>query len=345
MKAAPVMKALSLTHATEQYLVHTGQHYDDNMSQIFFQQLALPKPNVDLGVGSRGQVQQTAEVMLRLQPVVREWHPDVVLVYGDVNSTLAGALVAAKSAIRVGHVEAGLRSFDRQMPEELNRVLTDHVASMLFTHSMDANENLRREGIDSGAVHLVGNVMIDTLISLLPEAMKSQPTIHVGDEDYGLVTLHRPSNVDDVPVLRGLIGALEQIARLVRLIFPVHPRTRSLLEQHGITPGSSDLCLSEPLGYLEFIRLQRNASFVITDSGGVQEESTYLRVPCLTVRDNTERPITVTIGTNTIIGRDYSRLYREVEQILAGGGKKGQVPPLWDGSAGERIAKIIVSSG
>lgn len=343
MKAAPVLHALSQTDGMEQTLVHTGQHYDVNMSEVFFQQLSMPQPDVNLGVGSGSHAQQTSEVMSLFEPVVLDRKPDMVLVYGDVNSTAAAALVCSKLMVPVGHVEAGLRSYDRAMPEEINRLVTDQLADLLFTPSDDGDVNLLREGIPREKVRLVGNVMIDSLVRLLPEAKNSQEAKRLasGLDRYGLVTIHRPSNVDDPSTLLPILDALGEISQSLPLIFPVHPRTRERME--GMIPADVQkrLRLVEPLGYVDFLALQMSATVVITDSGGIQEESTYLGVPCLTLRENTERPVTVTLGTNVLIGHDLKRLHVEVENILAGNPKEGEIPPLWDGHASERIASEL----
>lgn len=338
MKVAPVHAALAAHAGTRQILVHTGQHYDAFMSDIFFQQLNIPEPDYNLSVGSGSHAQQTSEIMSRLEPVILETKPDVVLVYGDVNSTVAAALVCSKLLVPIGHVEAGLRSFDRTMPEEVNRILTDRVADYLFTPSKDGDENLVREGVSEKKIHFVGNVMIDTLMRLLPHAAAPAG---MPEKPYALVTLHRPSNVDDPAELAGILGALSEIAAQIEIIFPVHPRTRQMMKELAAGELSPDLRFVDPIGYVEFLALQRKASLVITDSGGIQEETTYLGVPCLTVRENTERPVTVTIGTNTLVGRDMELLKKEAGKILAGNGKKGSIPPLWDGKAGERIAAVI----
>jgi len=369
MKAAPVLRALSAQPGVQQTLVHTGQHYDAAMSDVFFQQLEMPQPDHNLGVGSATHAQQTAGVMLAFEPVLLERKPDLVLVYGDVNSTVAAALVCSKLGVTVGHVEAGLRSRDRTMPEELNRLVTDQLSDLLFTPSSDGDENLLREGIDAAKIHLVGNVMIDTLVRLLPLAESHFP---VGvPSPYALVTLHRPSNVDDLPWLRELLATLADLSAQLHVIFPVHPRTRQRLETltHVATGASpvprseasgkgkqpatislpSAVQLMEPLPYLEFLALQRHAALVITDSGGIQEETTFLGVPCLTVRENTERPITVERGTNQLVGRDLQRLRAAAKEILGRGSLPGNRGadhntrvPLWDGHAAERIAQIIV---
>ncbi len=344
MKVAPVMRALEKYPSVQQVLVHTGQHYDANMSQIFFHQLGLPRPDINLEVGSDSHARQTARIMARFEETLLAQRPHWVLVYGDVNSTVAAALVCAKLDTPVAHVEAGLRSFDRSMPEEINRLLTDQIAELLFTPSVDGNENLAREGIPSTKIHFVGNVMIDTLIRLLPQARASTILSHLGLEPrrYGLVTLHRPANVDDPDMLQSIMDALQALARDLPLVFPIHPRTRQRLQRMAYAITQPQLRLIDPLGYLDFLALQDQARLVITDSGGVQEETTYLGVPCLTVRPNTERPVTVHVGTNILVGQDMPRLLHEARAILAGKAKQGEVPPLWDGHAGERIARVLV---
>lgn len=337
MKAAPVLHALSKRPAAKQTLVHTGQHYDFNMSEVFFSQLEIPAPDVNLGVGSGSHAQQTAEIMSRFEPVVLERRPDCVLVYGDVNSTVAAALVCAKTGIRVGHVEAGLRSFDWSMPEEINRVVTDRLADFLFTPSEDADANLKHEGIPAEKIQRVGNVMIDSLVRLLPVA-ESLPK-NGYPERYALVTLHRPANVDDSETLKGILKSLLEVNESMDVIFPVHPRTRQRIQEFGHKPGN--LHLHGPLPYIEFLGLQRRAAVVITDSGGIQEETTYLGVPCLTLRNNTERPVTVEVGTNVIVGHDRNKLTAELSKIVSGKFKRGSIPHLWDGHAGERIASCL----
>ena len=324
MKAAPVIRALAAHDQFRQRLVHTGQHYDANMSDVFFRQLDLPAPDVNLEVGSGSHAVQTALVMMRFEELVLAERPDLVLVYGDVNSTVAVALVCAKLLIPVAHVEAGLRSGDRTMPEEINRLLTDQIADLLFTPSADGDANLLREGIAAHKIHLVGNVMIDTLIRLLPEAERAWDNERLRPWQavpYTLVTLHRPANVDDPAMLRALMAALGEIAQRTPILFPVHPRTRQRLADFNI-PVDADIHLADPLSYLEFLALQTRAALVITDSGGVQEETTYLGVPCLTVRDNTERPVTVALGTNILVGRDTELLRHEADRILDGQGNR-----------------------
>lgn len=338
MKVAPVLKALAAHPAVVQTLIHTGQHYDSNMSDVFLSQLGIPDPDVNLAVGSGTHAKQTAEIMTRLEPILDEHRPDLVLVYGDVNSTVAASLVAAKMGVKIGHVEAGLRSFDRTMPEEINRLVTDHLADFLFTPSADGNANLEKEGIPREKIFLVGNVMIDSLVRLLPSA-QSLPR-NGWPERYALVTLHRPANVDDSCTLKSILSSLTEVSRELAVVFPAHPRTRQRIADFGLNAGN--LKVLDPVPYLEFLALQSRATVVITDSGGIQEETTYLGVPCLTVRENTERPITVTSGTNVLVGRSAERLRTELSTVLSGQAKKGTVPPLWDGHAGERIADIIV---
>ena len=337
MKAAPVLRALAPL-GFRQTLIHTGQHYDASMSSIFFQELAMPQPDLNLEVGSGTHAQQTAEIMSRFEPALLRYQPDLVLVYGDVNSTLAAALVCSKLGVRVGHVEAGLRSRDRTMPEEINRLLTDQISDLLFTPSADADENLRLEGIPPDHICLVGNVMIDTLVRLLPQARK----LHVPNGCYALVTLHRPSNVDDIPWLRRMLQALSELSNDLAVVFPVHPRTRQrILELKLESAVTGGFQLVEPKPYLEFLALQSRAAFVITDSGGIQEETTYLNIPCLTVRENTERPLTITRGTNVLVGRNLDLLQKEIKRILSRDRKNAAPLPLWDGHSADRIAAAI----
>ncbi len=345
MKAAPVYRALA-TVGFDQVLVHTGQHYDALMSDVFFQTLEIPAPDESLNVGSGSHAQQTAAIMSKFEPVVLARKPDVVLVYGDVNSTVAAALVCAKLGIRVAHVEAGLRSFDREMPEEINRLVTDQLSDLLFTPSPDGDENLKREGVAAEKIFLVGNVMIDTLVQFLPKAeelfggLKERLSL----ERFGLVTLHRPSNVDDEAVFLPMLQVLDELSRELPLVFPVHPRTRDRWSLQ-LKQCNPNLRTVEPLGYLEFLALQKHAAVVITDSGGIQEETTYLGTPCLTLRENTERPITITGGTNVLIGRDWNRLREEFTRSLNGYRKRNGPIPLWDGHASDRIAEILLRYG
>ena len=337
MKVAPVMNALKARKHVVQTLVHTGQHYDANMSDVFFEQLGIPAPDVNLAVGSGTHARQTAEIMTRFEPVLLERQPDLVLVYGDVNSTVATALVCAKLGVRVGHVEAGLRSFDRTMPEEINRLVTDQLADLLFTPSEDGDVNLQKEGIPAEKIFRVGNVMIDSLVKLLPAAQRQKQ--NGPPERYALVTLHRPANVDDSVILKRILQSLLEVSHDLSVIFPAHPRTRKRIADFGL--HADQLQILDPLSYLEFLAMQSRATVVITDSGGIQEETTYLGVPCLTLRENTERPVTVSLGTNVLVGRDPDKLRSELSRILAGQAKKGTVPPLWDGHAGERIATLL----
>ncbi len=337
MKVAPVLHALAGDGGIVQRVIHTGQHYDANMSDVFFQQLRIPTPDINLAVGSGTHATQTAAIMTRLERVALEERPDLVLVYGDVNSTVAAALVCAKLGVRVGHVEAGLRSFDRSMPEEINRLVTDQLADLLFTPSDDADRNLQREGIPADKICRVGNVMIDSLVRLLPLAQHQR---HNGlPERYALVTLHRPANVDDSTTLKSILESLLEVNRDLAVVFPAHPRTRQKISDFGL--HTQQLRMLDPLPYVDFLALQTRATVVITDSGGIQEETTYLGVPCLTIRENTERPITVLMGTNVLVGRDPDKLRTEVARVLAGKTKKGTVPPLWDGQAGMRIAHCL----
>jgi UDP-N-acetylglucosamine 2-epimerase (non-hydrolysing) len=346
VKIAPVMRAVSARGNAEQILVHTGQHYDPDMSRIFFDDLDLPEPDVSLGVGSGTHAQQTAAVMVGFESVCLARRPDLVLVTGDVNSTLAASLVAAKLGIPCAHLEAGLRSFDRTMPEEINRLVTDRICELLLTPSEDADVNLRAEGVDPTTIHRVGNVMIDSLLRHLAAARGGTDLTRwkVVAGGYAVVTLHRPSNVDAASALAGVIDALQAIARQISLVFPIHPRTRKQLHDQGLfdrLAGASGIHVCEPLGYIEFLALFSQAAFVITDSGGLQEESTALRIPCLTLRSNTERPITVSLGTNVLVGSDPQRIIAEAERVLAGKNKPGQVPPLWDGHAAERVSEVL----
>ncbi len=336
VKAAPVLRAIRQL-GMRQTLIHTGQHYDRNMSDVFFTQLEIPEPDFNLEVGSGSHAAQTAEIMRRFEPVVLECKPDITLVYGDVNSTVAAALVCSKLLVPVGHVEAGLRSFDRTMPEEINRIVTDRLSDVLFTPSEDGDVNLLREGVLKERIHFVGNVMIDSLIQLLPAARTCSKNGF--PERFALVTLHRPSNVDDGETLRGILDCLTEVSEDLNIIFPVHPRTRQRIAEFGL--NSQNLRLLDPMPYIEFLSLQTRAAVVITDSGGIQEETTYLGVPCLTLRINTERPITVTIGTNILVGDDRGSLVAELGKILDHKQKKGITPPLWDGHTGERIADIL----
>lgn len=343
MKAAPVYFAIRDQRKFKQLLVHTGQHYDEKMSDIFFRQLGMPEPDINLEIGSASHAVMTARIMIAFEEVVLKEEPDLVLVYGDVNSTIACTMVAAKLGVKVAHVEAGLRSFDRAMPEELNRMLTDSISDYFFTTSQDANELLEKSGIPEDAIHFVGNGMIDTLVRLLPQAEKPAEEDLEIDEALGfaLVTLHRPSNVDDAKALSEVVDTLHTLSKEMQVVFPVHPRTAARMKELGLNTEGLTMC--GPLGYLQFLWLQKNAKMVLTDSGGIQEETTYLGVPCLTLRENTERPITVTEGTNILIGRDFDLLRTEIQKVVSGNSKKGKVPDKWEGNAGERTATILDS--
>ena len=344
-KVAPIMAEMARhPDRFRQALVHTGQHYDYNMSQVFFEQLEMPVPDEFLNVGSGSHAAQTAAVMTAFEPVVLKHRPDWVMVVGDVNSTMACALVCSKLGVPVAHVEAGLRSRDRTMPEEINRLVTDQISELLLTPSRDADENLRREGIDPAKIHCVGNVMIDTLVKLLPKARLRPILKDLGlkARQHILATLHRPSNVDDGPVLRGILRAFTEIAQTTPVIFPVHPRTRSRIEELGLSPSSATLQLVDPLGYLDFLALMSTAALVVTDSGGVQEETTFLGVPCLTVRPNTERPVTITEGTNRLVDSTYEALVQSVDEALRSGCRSTQKPDLWDGHTATRIVNTCL---
>ncbi len=327
-------------------LVHTGQHYDERMSRVFFRDLELQPPDVDLGVGSGSHAEQTGTVMIRVEKVLNEEKPDLVMVVGDVNSTVAATLTAVKLGIPVAHVEAGLRSYDRTMPEEINRVVTDALSTYLFTPSRDADENLRREGVAEDRIFFVGNVMIDTLRRCLARAEGSQALERLGvrKKEYALLTLHRPSNVDDPDRLGAILDAVTEIQERVPVIFPVHPRTEKQIREFGFGPKverAANLRLIPPLGYLDFLALQRHARLVLTDSGGVQEETTVLGVPCLTLRENTERPVTLAGGNNLIVGSHKEQILAGAWGVLDGAPRPGRVPELWDGRAAERIVAVL----
>jgi UDP-N-acetylglucosamine 2-epimerase (non-hydrolysing) len=350
MKIAPLMAEFGKRPDIECKLVHTGQHYDESMSRVFFEELGIPKPDVNLEVGSASHAQQTAEIMKRFEPVVLESKPDAVLVVGDVNSTIACGLVTVKLGAKLIHVEAGLRSFDRTMPEEINRLLTDAISDMLFCTEESGVRNLRNEGVSAEKIHLVGNVMIDTLLRHRERAEDSAvlDQLRLGKGQYAVLTLHRPANVDSDGVLSRLLDVLEVIQRDWPVVFPVHPRTRQNLGRLGLTARTgrmSGLRLVDPIGYLDFLKLMSHAKFVMTDSGGIQEETTVLGVPCLTLRDNTERPVTVEMGTNQLVGREPEHILAGYRRITASPpDATTRVPPLWDGRAAQRIAGIIESS-
>ena len=351
MKVAPIIKAIAAHNARSRErdgrvsfsLVHTGQHYDQKMSDIFFEELGIPAPDINLGVGSGSHAVQTANVMTKFEPVCLEQKPGWVVVVGDVNSTMACTLVCSKLGIKVAHVEAGLRSYDRTMPEEINRIVTDSLADLLLTPSSDADENLKREGIAVSKIKLVGNVMIDTLAANLERARNSGILQKLGlqKKAFAYVTLHRPSNVDDPANLHSIMSGLNRLAGQLPVVFPMHPRTHKMLAQFGIAPAANGgMKILEPVGYHDSICLTESARLVLTDSGGLQEESTYFRTPCLTLRPNTERPITITLGSNRLTQPD--RLSSDIHETLNGSQELGQVPPLWDGKASERIVQALV---
>lgn len=361
MKLAAIARAVTKHNENEKLpfiqhiIVHTGQHYDEKMSKSFFEELSIPKPDINLEVGSGTHAQQLAEIMKRFEPVLLAEQPDILLVVGDVNSTIACTLVASKIEYPPAkgrrrpilvHVEAGLRSFDRDMPEEVNRILTDALSDLLFVTEQSGLDNLLREGVDNNKIHFAGNVMIDTLIQHLERARQSDIKKRLGiPPRYGLVTLHRPSNVDRKEVLKPLVECIEQISKQIPLVFPVHPRTFNKLTDFSFIDrlqANSNILLSEPLGYLDFLNLTQSATVIITDSGGIQEETTYLGVPCVTLRENTERPVTITEGTNYLLGTDYSKILATVGQILDGNAKRSTIPKLWDGVAGERIIETLL---
>ena len=345
MKVAPLAWVAEKRDDLELKIVHTGQHYDRNMSDLFFKELGIPEPDLNLGVGSGSHAVQTAEVMKRFETCIEEDRPDCVLVVGDVNSTIACALVASKLHIPVVHVEAGLRSHDRRMPEEINRVLTDAISDELFVTEKSGVDNLMKEGVDPARVHLVGNVMIDTLLACRDLADRSDILERLGLEGsfYGVVTLHRPSNVDDEETLRAIWGALRRISEEGRLVFPVHPRTRQRLADLGLEAGDS-MILLDPVGYVEFLKLQSCAGMILTDSGGIQEEATILGVPCLTLRENTERPVTIEVGCNRLVGSDPAVIVPAALEIVRGEVPRPKVPEYWDGHAAERIVDTLLSS-
>jgi UDP-N-acetylglucosamine 2-epimerase (non-hydrolysing) len=350
VKIAPIMRALSSRPGLAPRLIHTGQHYDVAMNTVFFEELGIPAPDINLEVGSGSNAEQTARVMIALEPVFLAQRPDLLIVVGDVNSTLAATLVAAKLQIPVAHVEAGLRSFDRAMPEEINRLVTDRLSDLLFVTERSGIDNLARENVEPERITFVGNVMIDTLYACLDRAAPAQATfLEIGakagfikaaaDSGFGFVTLHRPSNVDDPMKLKALLAALVEISRKIGLVFPVHPRTGAMIAGAGLDHllAESSIVMTPPLSYLRALGLMRNARLVITDSGGVQEETTALGVPCLTVRENTERPTTIDEGTNILVGVEPAALVAAVADVLTNGGKKGRIPQLWDGQAAIRI--------
>lgn len=346
------IKIASLTRAFTEHgnfdvlLVHTGQHYDENMSKVFFDELDIPRPDINLEVGSGSHAFQTAEIMKRFEPVVWDSPPDYVLVVGDVNSTIACGLVAVKLGVKLIHVEAGLRSFDRTMPEEINRILTDAISDLLFVTEQSGMGNLIKEGIEPAKIHFVGNVMIDILLANLEKAQKSEVMAKLGlsAKKYGVITLHRPSNVDNIKSLDEIITAFEEIEKEIKLVFPIHPRTRNNIKASNLEKrikAMNNLLLLEPLGYLDFLCLMSNAALMLTDSGGIQEETTVLGVPCMTLRENTERPVTITEGTNRLVHITATDILKNYRKIMKGGPQKTARPKFWDGKAAKRIAGIL----
>jgi UDP-N-acetylglucosamine 2-epimerase (non-hydrolysing) len=345
MKIAPLYAELS-RRGVPQLLLHTGQHYDEDMSKVFFDDLGMPEPDIYLGIGSGTHAEQTAKVMVEFERVCKEYNPSMVIVVGDVNSTVACAMVCAKMLITCAHVEAGLRSFDREMPEEINRLVTDAIADLLLTPSPDGDDNLRAEGVSEERIVRVGNIMIDSLFNNLERSKQSTVCSDLGlkGKNYAVLTLHRPSNVDDPVAFARVIAALEKIGERIALVFPMHPRTRKQAEQFGMMErieSIKNMVLTGPTGYLDFIALMANSKFVLTDSGGLQEETTALGIPCLTLRENTERPITVTEGTNTIVGNNTQLIIDTAIDVMENGGKTGRIPDMWDGHTAERIADVI----
>jgi len=345
MKIAPLHAELA-RRGIPQLLLHTGQHYDENMSKVFFDDLGMPEPDIYLGIGSGSHAEQTAKVMIDFEKVCLEHKPSMVVVVGDVNSTVACSIVSAKLWIPCAHVEAGLRSFDRQMPEEINRILTDSICDLLLTPSADGDENLRNEGVAEERIIRVGNIMIDSLFNNLEKSKSS--TIHselnIEGKGYGILTLHRPSNVDDLASFNSIISGLEHIGEQLPIVFPMHPRTRKQAEKFGILSrleAIPNIVITDPIGYLDFVALTAGAKLVLSDSGGIQEETTALGIPCLTLRHNTERPITVTEGTNVVVGNDTTSIIAAADEIFQNGGKAGRVPDLWDGNTAARIGDII----
>jgi len=346
IKIAHLVTKLKRDKAFRCRLIHTGQHYDFEMSEVFFRDLKIPRPDVFLGAGSGSHAQQTARIMTAFEDALNNERPDLVIVAGDVNSTLACSVTAAKMNIPVAHVEAGLRSFDRTMPEEINRIVTDSLSSLHFVTEQSGVDNLRREGVNTKNIHLVGNTMIDPLAANVRAVGRSDVLKRIGfkPRSFAVLTMHRPSNVDSAVSLREVFEILAAVAERIPIVYPVHPRTLESFKTHGLgekfheIPG---LRLTEPLGYIDFIRLVRDSKFVLTDSGGIQEETTWLCVPCLTMRDTTERPVTVSLGTNKLVGREINEIVRSVDKILAGKWKKGRVPKLWDGRATDRIIEIL----
>ncbi len=349
MKIAPLLNEMRKHPEIEPIIVHTGQHYDYEMSAVFFKDLEIPEPDIYLGVGSGSHGKQTGKIIIAIEKAMIKHRPDLIVVVGDVNSTLAASVVASKLHIPIAHVEAGLRSFDRTMPEEINRQVTDVLSEYLFTTEESGNENLKREGISEEKIHFVGDIMIEALINAKCKIENSklpfnnlQSTVFNLQSPYALLTLHRPSNVDNKETLSRILEALKEVSKRISVIFPIHPRTKKMVEKFRLSKTLESLYVIKPLGYLDFIILEQNAKFVLTDSGSMQAETTYFGVPCLTIRENTEKPVTITMGTNKLVGTDKDRIIEESLKILDGKGKKGHVIPLWDGKTAKRIVDVIV---
>jgi UDP-N-acetylglucosamine 2-epimerase (non-hydrolysing) len=343
MKVGPIHRALSTKKNIESIICHTGQHYDEKMSKVFFEDLEMPKPHIYLGVGGGSHAEQTGKVMIEFEKEVIKLKPDLVLVVGDVNSTLACSIVAKKLHIPVVHVEAGLRSFDREMPEELNRLVTDSISDFFFVTEDSGEKHLLNDGVDPAKIHFTGNVMIDSLVYFKEKASKSKVLEENGltPGEYLLVTLHRPSNVDSIESLTTLAEILNAVAGKIKIVFPIHPRTLNNLKKNNLSIENENIILLEAQGYLDFLQLMQNSKGLLTDSGGIQEETTFLNIPCLTLRDNTERPVTVDLGTNILLPLDKELILENLEKVISGNWKQGQIPRLWDGKAAERMADII----
>jgi len=343
MKIAPLIQEIKKHSNIKYKLIHTGQHYDKNMSKLFFNELDIPKPDINLGVGSKTHAKQTAQIMEKLEDIFLDKNPDIVIVVGDVNSTLAATLTASKLGIKIAHVEAGLRSYNWKMPEEINRIITDRISTYLFTTSKNAAKNLEKEGIPKEKIFFVGDVMIDTLLKNKQKAQKSDilKKLNLKKKEYAVLTMHRPENVDDKKILKEILDALNEIAKKIKIVYPIHPRTKKMIEKFGFQNLLKNILVIDPLGYLEFLKLISDSEFVLTDSGGIQEETTILGIPCLTVRTETERPITVEQGTNIVTGIKKQNIIKEANKILKSQIKKGKIPELWDGKASERIINIL----
>jgi len=344
MKIAPIAEELKKHPEVEHLLVHTGQHYDEEMSKLFFEDLRIQEPNVNLGVGSGTQAEQTASILVGAEKVLSEEKPDLVLVVGDCNSTIGGALAAAKLKIPVAHIEAGLRSFNWEMPEEINRVVTDHLASYLFTTEKSANENLKKEGVAEEKIFFVGNVMIDTLLKCKEQTNTSKilEELDLKEQEYAVLTLHRPENVDNKENLAGLLSVINEVGENIKIVLPLHPRTKKKIDEFGLQEAIKNIKTTSPLGYLDFMKLVSSAKLVLTDSGGIQEETTILNVPCITLRNETERPVTVEVGSNVIVGRDGEKILAESLKVLNSNVREGKIPELWDGKTAERIVKTLL---